>query len=215
MAVGEGLDSLGLALNAEQLRALRRYCGLVQRWNPVAGLVSARDVPRFFDRHIVDSLSLASLLASRKPLLAAARLGLADFGSGAGLPGIPLAIVLPSIAATLIDRNARKVRFLRRVRDELALSNLQVCQGDIREIPQAQFGLVTARALMPPLMLWRHARPALALGGSLLALDRARRAPPPAAHGGADEFPGGCAERHWVALPRLGAWHGILAVRKH
>lgn len=203
-----------MALNSEQLQALRRYCALAKRWNPVAGLVSARDAARFFDRHIADSLSLASLMASRKPLLAAARRGLADFGSGAGLPGVPLAIVLPSIAATLIDRNAKKARFLRRVKDELALSNLQVRQGDIREVPRAQFGLVTARALMPPLLLWRHARPALVPGGSLLALDRARR-PPPEAVGGPGEFPGGCAERHWVEMPRLGAWHGILAVRKH
>lgn len=224
----DALTRLGLALNQEQLQALRRHCTLVERWNPVAGLVGAADVPRLFPRHVLDSLSLASALAGRNGAApesgwpaangirhAQAPPRLADFGSGAGLPGIPLAIALPWLAVTLIERSAKKCRFLRRARSELALPNLQVRQGDFRETPPGSFNFVAARAVLPPPALWRQARAALIPGGSLLALDRVTRAPPMEASGEADAFPGGSVERRWVEMPALKAWHGILKVRKH
>ena len=228
----DGLTRLGLALNQEQLQALRRHCALVERWNPVASLVGAADVPRLFPRHVLDSLSLVPALAGRNGAAPAPENGwpaaggirhaqapprLADFGSGAGLPGIPLAIALPWLAVTLIERNAKKCRFLRRARSELALPNLQVRQGDFRETPPGSFNFVAARAVLPPPALWRQARAALIPGGSLLALDRVTRAPPTEASGDgdADAFPGGSLERRWVEMPALKAWHGILKVRKH
>ena len=220
----DGLTRLGLALNQQQLQALRRHCALVERWNPVAGLVGAADVPRLFARHVLDSLSLASALAPESgwPMAGGIRHAqapqrLADFGSGAGLPGIPLAIALPWLAVTLIERSAKKCRFLQRARSELALPNLQVLQGDFRETPPGRFNFVAARAVLPPPALWRQARAALIPGGSLLALDRVTRAPPTEASGGhdTDAFPGGSVERHWVEMPALKAWHGILKVKKH
>lgn len=218
----DGLTRLGLALNQQQLQALRRHCALVERWNPVAGLVGAADVPRLFARHVLDSLSLASALAPESgwPMAGGIRheqapLRLADFGSGAGLPGIPLAIALPWLAVTLIERSAKKCRFLRRAQSELALPNLQVLQGDFRETPPGSFNFVAARAVLPPPALWRQARAALIPGGSLLALDRVTRAPPTEASGDGDAFPGGSVERHWMEMPALKAWHGILKVKKH
>lgn len=224
------LTRLGLALNQEQLQALRRHCALVERWNPVAGLVGAADLPRLFSRHVLDSLILASVLTGRNGASPAPESGwapaggagrkqvpmrLADFGAGAGLPGIPLAIALPRLAVTLIERSAKKCRFLRRARSELALPNLQVRQGDFREAAPGSFHFVAARAVLPPPALWPPARAALIPGGSLLALDRLTRAPPEEAIADADAFPGGSVRRHWVEMPARKAWHGILQVSKH
>ena len=124
----------GCRLTGTRLQALGSYSALVARWNRSARLVSGDDLHRFSDRHLLDSLVLAPLIRKREGLDndteagsgtdAGASLPVADFGSGGGLPGIPLAIALPTLTFTLIDRSEKKARFLRRVRDELKLANV-------------------------------------------------------------------------------------------
>ena len=215
------LERLGLSLDGGQWQALHAYGALVRRWNRVAKLVAKDDLRRFFNRHVVDSLVLAPLIhelegASGQPSAqdAAASPPIADFGSGAGLPGVPLAVALPELAFTLIDRSEKKARFLRRVRDELTLPNVRVLCADVKELPAGSCRGVVARAAMPLPALWRRARAVLRPGGYLLVLDRttrARGAP-------TDELPGGCEggkiRRRWIEMPQLGAWHGILEVRE-
>ena len=218
------LERLGVPLAEVQLQALESFSALVARWNRVAGLVSRDDVGRFSQRHLLDSLVLAPLLREREGADAApggadaedtdASLPVADFGSGAGLPGVPLAIALPGLTFTLIDRSEKKARFLRRVRDELKLPNVRVLCADVRQLQRCSCRAVVARAAMPAQALWRHARAALAPGGYLLVLDRivgSTDAPPAEPPGGWD---GATIRRHWTQMPRYGAWHGVLEVRE-
>ena len=131
-----------MPLERGQLQALETYSALVSRWNSVAKLVARGDLARFAARHLLDSLILAPLIREREGLagaqkqssnpVAAAPLPVADFGSGAGLPGVPLAVALPELTFTLIERSEKKARFLRRVRDELTLPNVRVLCADIR-----------------------------------------------------------------------------------
>ena len=213
-----------MPLTGPQQQALAAYSALVARWNEVAGLVSRDDLGRFHERHLVDSLALAPLIRKREELddtpegpragLAARTLPVADFGSGGGLPGIPLAIALPDLKFTLIDRSEKKARFLRRVRDELTLPNVRVLCADVRQLQRCSFRAVVARAAMPVEALWTHARAALAPSGYLLVLDRivqSRKSPEA-------EMPDGCEaasiRRHWTRMPHTGACHGILEIRE-
>ncbi|MCY4566033.1 MAG: 16S rRNA (guanine(527)-N(7))-methyltransferase RsmG [Gammaproteobacteria bacterium] len=218
------LERLGVPLAGAQLQALESFSALVARWNRVAGLVSRDDLNRFSHRHLLDSLVLAPLLREREGADAApggadaedtdASLPVADFGSGAGLPGVPLAIALPGLTFTLIDRSEKKARFLRRVRDELKLPNVRVLCADVRQLQRCSCRAVVARATMPVQALWPHARAALAPGGCLLVLDRIVRsaeAPPVETPGGCD---GATIRRHWTQMPQFGAWHGVLEVRE-
>lgn len=128
------------------------------------------------------------------------------------MPGVPLAIALPELEFTLIDRSEKKARFLRRVRYELKLPNVRVHCADVRQLRPSSFRAVVARAALPVPALWRAARAALAPGGYLLVLDRiVRSALAPEAG-----LPNGCegawARRHWTEMPRLGAWHGVLEI---
>ena len=213
-----------MPLAGAQLRALESFSALVARWNRVAGLVSRDDLNRFSHRHLLDSLVLAPLLREWEGAGTAtngadaedddASLPVADFGSGAGLPGIPLAIALPGLTFTLIDRGEKKARFLRRVRDELKLPNVRVLCADVRQLQRCSCRAVVARATMPVQALWPHARAALAPGGCLLVLDRIVRsveAPPVETPGGCD---GATIRRHWTQMPQFGAWHGVLEVRE-
>ena len=213
-----------MSLDSGQTQALQAYGELVTRWNRVAGLVAKNDLRRFGSRHLLDSLVLVPLIrklegSSDAPGRTRARdadapLPIADFGSGAGLPGIPLAIALPDLAFTLVDRSEKKARFLRRVRDELTLSNVRVLCTDIKDLPRAGYRGVVARAAMPVPALWPRAREALTPGGYLLVLDKIARSRDALEPESQDVCEGGAVQRHWVEMPQLDAWHGILQVRE-
>ncbi len=218
------LERHGLTLDTGQVWALREYAGLVARWNGVAGLVARGDLGRFFTRHVLDSLILAAPIRELEGIdgpwgqavapVAAASPPIADFGSGAGLPGVPLAVALPRLTFMLVDRSARKVRFLRRVRDELGLRNLTVLCADVKELSTVGCRGVVARAVMPVRALWHSARAALRPGGYMLVLDRMMRSESAPGEETPAGFEGGRARRRWVAMPELGTWHGVLEVRE-
>ena len=100
---------------------LEAYEGLIRRWNVRGNLVSSRDVERLRGRHVLDSLSLLPWCSG----------SLADVGSGAGFPGVPLAIARPGSPVALIERSERKTLFLRQVAIELALHNVEVIAADV------------------------------------------------------------------------------------
>ncbi len=139
-------------------------------------------------------------------------LPIADIGSGAGLPGIPLAIALPELTVTLVDRSEKKVRFLQRVRDELKLPNVEVRCVDAAGLPAGGYDAVVARAVMPMAELWLLVRAALVPGGRLLVLDKmvhARKTPDTALP---TDLTGAALRRHWTHLPEFDTWHGVLEV---
>ena len=210
-------EEVEAALKPEQSAVLDAYADLVRRWNPVLGLVAAKDLPGFADRHVVDGLVAAKVLQDTQGSRGCESLRVLDLGSGAGLPGIPLAVALPEVWVTLVERSVRKARFLRLAQRELGLANVAVLCADLGQVPSASADVATARALMPPPALWKQAHRMLKPGGHLLALDRVVRSRQAAA-AVADapaEFPGGSiAVRHWAKMPRLSAWHGLLVVTK-
>lgn len=141
------LESLGIAFDTDQMAQLNAYIAELELWNPIYKLVGAQG-DELITKHIIDSLSsvpvLEGVLASLGP---DARV--ADLGSGAGLPGIPLAIALKGHHFTLVERMERRVGFLR---NALAICRLgervEVLPRDLKEVDQT-FDLITFRAFRP------------------------------------------------------------------
>ncbi len=112
-----GLQTLGLACDEFQLQQLLDYLALLEKWNAVYNLIAKNDLPELLQRHLLDSLAVNSFLCGTTLL---------DVGSGAGLPGIPLAILNPDRTFILVDSNGKKTRFLFQVRTVLNLANVWV-----------------------------------------------------------------------------------------
>ncbi|HET7133384.1 MAG TPA: 16S rRNA (guanine(527)-N(7))-methyltransferase RsmG [Gammaproteobacteria bacterium] len=155
-----------MSLAAAELQKLARFVELLIRWNRVYNLTGPiRDLDDLVDRHLVESLALRSLLRGER---------VADVGSGAGLPGMPLAIVEPARAFTLIESRAKRVRFLRHVALELGLGNVEVAHGRAELLrPDRPFDTVLARAVAPPAELLTICRPLTAPGSVLVLLTAA------------------------------------------
>ena len=152
---------------------LEAYEALVRRWNTRWNLVSRHDMDRLRARHVEDSLELLPWCRGR----------LADVGSGAGFPGVPLAIARPGSAVVLIERSERKARFLEQVVIELGLANVEVIAQDVGELlrsgraPAERFDTVTARAVAPPAEAWKLVRNLLLADGQALLQSGTRLSP--------------------------------------
>ncbi|SDZ10006.1 16S rRNA (guanine(527)-N(7))-methyltransferase RsmG [Nitrosomonas sp. Nm58] len=137
----EGLDKLecGLAKERERISThLLQYILFLDKWNRVYNLTAVRKPEEMVTKHVLDSLTLL-------PVITGAHL--ADVGSGAGLPGIPLAIVRPDWYITLIESNQKKAAFLTQACIELALKNVKVvCERAERFFPAEKFDTVISRA---------------------------------------------------------------------
>jgi 16S rRNA (guanine527-N7)-methyltransferase len=121
----DGLAALGIRPDAADL--LERYLRELDRWNAKYGFVKAT-AEELVTKHALDSIAGASVVAR---LCEGARPGVLDVGSGAGFPGIPLAIALPGIRFTLLERSAKKCAFLENCRALLGLANVRVLQADL------------------------------------------------------------------------------------
>jgi 16S rRNA (guanine527-N7)-methyltransferase len=128
---------------------LLRYEALVRKWNTTIQLVAPAELSRFRDRHISDSASLARVISE----IGAGHL--VDLGSGAGLPGIVVAIACPELKVSLIESDRRKAAFLRTVKRELNLANVEVHADRIEDVPPLNADVVTARALSSLVALLR------------------------------------------------------------
>ncbi len=138
-----------MKVDADARARLDAFGDLLRRWNRVYNLVSRHDIQHLEAKHIRDSLTLVPRVRGQR---------IADAGSGAGFPGIPLAIV-GSWSVTLIDRSATKARFLRQALIELGLDNATVVEEDVRRYrPETPFDTVTARAFAKPPAAWQAVR---------------------------------------------------------
>jgi 16S rRNA (guanine527-N7)-methyltransferase len=125
-------------VDARETALLNRYLQLLQRWNKVFNLTAVRDPAEMQSLHIADSISVAPYLQGKTCL---------DVGSGAGLPGIPLAILQPERQFTLLDTNGKKTRFIQQAVLELGLPNVQVVQTRVESWqPAAPFDAIISRA---------------------------------------------------------------------
>jgi 16S rRNA (guanine527-N7)-methyltransferase len=156
-AIGAGASALGVALGVDQASVLAKLAALLIRWNRTHNLISKRDEARILPRHLLDSLSLAPFLHGSRIL---------DVGTGAGLPGIPLAVADPERSFVLLDRSERKLKFARQATIELGLDNVEIVCADVAEYrPGVLFDTVVARAVAEPIRLWRAIRHVLAPDG--------------------------------------------------
>ena len=172
-----GADRLIAPRREEILSLLIKYITEIELCNPALSLVGTNDRQELIIRHILDSLAPLGIIARiiTKPNDPAARLQIADVGSGAGLPGIPLAIVMPDAAFTLIERKGRRAGFLRDVQTALGLSNISVEEAEMEKAPPGRFDVVTFRAFKPlePKILKKLLR--LCGEGGVLAAYKGRR----------------------------------------
>lgn len=161
-ALLEGARTLGIELTDEQAVRLVTHLDLLDEWNARMNLTAIRDRPSQLTKHLLDSLSVQPHLRGQR---------IADIGSGAGFPGIPLAIVEPARHFALIESTGKKCRFLEHVRDTLGLANVEVVQSRAESYaPESRFDTVLARAVGPLADLVKVAGRLVAGGGRLLAM---------------------------------------------
>lgn len=133
-----GLASLGDPVSAEQVQCLSVYLQLLAKWNRAFNLTAVRNANDMVVRHILDSLAVRVFLQGSTVL---------DVGTGAGLPGIPLAVMEPDRAFTLLDSGGKKIRFLRHVLAELQLHNVTVVHSRVEAYtPEQGYDTVVCRA---------------------------------------------------------------------
>lgn len=134
----QGISALHLGLNTTQCAKLVDYVQLLIKWNQVYNLTAIRDPLDMITRHIIDSLAVVQLIKGPRVL---------DVGTGAGLPGIPLAVALPEFNFVLLDSVAKKTRFLVQTIGELKLNNVTVETQRVEKYQtQALFDTVISRA---------------------------------------------------------------------
>ena len=158
----DGARALALELDEAQLAKLVAHLDLLDDWNTRMNLTAIRDRPSQLTKHLLDSLTVLPYLQGER---------IADVGSGAGFPGIPLAIVEPHRHFSLIESTGKKCRFLEHVRDALELKNVEVVQSRAESYkPEVRFDTVLARAVGPIADLVKVAGPLVVGGGRLLAM---------------------------------------------
>lgn len=161
--LAEGLAAMGLALDAQSQAKLVAYLRLIEKWNKVHNLTAIREPSQMVVLHLLDSLAVLPHVAGAHTLL--------DVGSGAGLPGIPLAVACPGLAVTLLDSSHKKATFLRQAKAELALANVDVvCERVEKWRPAASFDIVASRAFAELSVFVGQAGHLVAPGGAMLAM---------------------------------------------
>jgi len=132
------LDEAGISLTDRQKNQLVAYVDMLNKWNKAYNLTSVRDPNEMLVRHILDSIVVAPHLQGERFI---------DVGTGPGLPGIPLSIVLPECRFTLLDSLGKRVRFLKQVQHELKLDNITPVQSRVEAFPaEPPFDGVISRA---------------------------------------------------------------------
>lgn len=133
-----GIDELGLTVDEQQQELLLKYVALLHKWNKVYNLTAIRNQDEMVSHHLLDSLAILPHLWSGRWL---------DVGSGAGLPGIVLAIVRPEWQFTLLDSNSKKTGFMQQAIIELGLKNVIVCCSRVEAFQQNErFSGIVSRA---------------------------------------------------------------------
>jgi len=157
-----GLIALGLTLDRDTQQRLLDYIALIEKWNRVYNLTAIREPEKMVSRHLLDSLAVAPHLHAKRLL---------DVGSGAGLPGIPLALAKPDTHVILLDSNHKKAAFLNQAVIELKLKNAEVCSERVESWQtQNRFDVIISRAFSDMGEFVRITRHLLAPGGMFAAM---------------------------------------------
>jgi len=157
-----GLASLNLRLAGYQIEQLLGFIRLIDKWNKAYNLTAIRNKEDMVSLHLLDSLAIIPFVTGRRVI---------DIGTGAGLPGIPLAICLPDTEFTLLDSNAKKTRFVQQAVLELKLNNVVVCHHRVENYhPETPFNTVITRAFAGLADIVKFTAHLLAKEGVLLAM---------------------------------------------
>lgn len=133
-----GIKQLGLDATELQIDLLLDFVRLIEKWNKTYNLTAIRKRDEMLRLHILDSLAVLPFVTGQKII---------DVGTGAGLPGIPLAILMPSVQFTLLDSNSKKTRFVRQAVLELQLNNVEVMHGRVESLGhEGEYDAVLSRA---------------------------------------------------------------------
>ena len=159
-SIKDGLISLGLRHTETFVSNLEAYLVLLSRWNRITNLSGIKRLSDMVSVHLMDSLSVHAYLGGKTIL---------DVGSGAGLPGIPLAILYPKKFFTLLDSNGKKTRFMRQAVIDLKLDNVQITQERV-EAFQGEFDHVISRAFSSLKNFLDSSERLVKPGGTLLAM---------------------------------------------
>jgi 16S rRNA (guanine527-N7)-methyltransferase len=157
-----GLLALGVGLSDQQIEGLERYLALLEKWNRVYNLTAIREPERMVTHHLLDSLAILPHVRGPKVL---------DVGSGAGLPGIPLALASPALAVTLLDSSHKKAAFLQQAVAELQLANATVATARVESWQtDARYDTIVSRAFADLGEFVSAASRLLAPGGTVAAM---------------------------------------------
>lgn len=132
----QGIAQLGLDISNATVAALMTYLNGLLKWNKAFNLTAVRSPEQMVIKHLLDSLSVLPYVTGKS---------LIDVGTGAGLPGMVIAIVKPELPVTLLDSNGKKTRFLKQMAADMKLSNVTVVNARTEEY-EGQFEMVTSRA---------------------------------------------------------------------
>ncbi len=202
-AIARGSRRLGIQIPADAAARLAVYIALLERWNRAYNLTAVRRPEEMVSRHILDSLAILPWVQGLRLLVV---------GSGAGLPGIPLAIARPEWECYLLDSNGKRTRFMQQVVNELALANTRVIRCRLEDYyPPIKFASIVSRAFASLAEMVAGAGWLCAPGGCLLAMkgtypqEELAVLPPGYRVAGAYrlQVPGLDAERHLVHLVPL------------
>ena len=161
-AIIEGCERLDLRLSDEACTRLAAYLALLERWNRAYNLTAVREPEAMVVRHLLDSLSILPWLEGPRVL---------DVGSGAGLPGIPLAVARPEYEFCLLDSNGKRTRFLTQATAELRLPNVSIVRSRVEDYqPVTLFNSIVSRAFATLAELVADAGRLCAPTGRLLAM---------------------------------------------
>ncbi|MFT4799227.1 16S rRNA (guanine(527)-N(7))-methyltransferase RsmG [Congregibacter sp.] len=160
--LSHGLKNLGLTIGTAQQQLLMDYLKLLSRWNKIYNLTAVRDERAMVTRHLLDSLAVQPHLSGQRFI---------DVGTGAGLPGIPLAIASPKQHFALLDSNGKKTRFLVHAVNELGLSNVEVIKARVTDyVPESAYDTVLSRAFGSLGDMISSCQHLLVSGGEFLAM---------------------------------------------
>lgn len=161
--LADGALALGIDLSSAQQQQLLDYVGLLNKWNKAYNLTAVREPAEMVVRHLLDSLSVLPHVQATE---------IVDVGTGAGIPGIPLAIALPALKVTLLDSNGKKTRFAKQAALELGLTNVEVVQARAEQYRNASPQVISRAFASLPDML-DVAGHLLAPDGRMLAMKAA------------------------------------------
>ena len=158
----EGLTAMGCPLGADIQAKLLAYVRLLEKWNRTYNLTAVREPAQMVPRHLLDSLAILPYLKGPRIL---------DIGTGAGLPGIPLALARPDLRFVLLDSNAKKTRFVTQACAELGLKNVEIVNQRVEKYrPDAPFDTIVSRAFSTITDMLVASRPVCGAAGRFLAM---------------------------------------------